>query len=159
MHINLELPFAYNFLLFSPHVPVAQNLQNIIQDQIQSLSSGAVARSSSTSPPVGQTSGSAAGLPAPLPTADASSGLAQHGLTTTAATGAAVGAPSMNSNAQAALMILLTAQMQAQTGKTGETNLLQNPQVQLFSTVSVSVPFQLNSLFFPFRLSTCCRTW
>ena len=131
----------YDYLLF----PVAQNLQNIIQEQIQNLSSGTsmlpamaastvptastVASSSSTTsmvptstvapraPPQAQPSYSVVPGSITAPTAAP---------TATSAAAAASAASTLNSNAQAALMILLTAQMQSQSG---EPSLLQNPQV------------------------------
>lgn len=82
-------------------IPVAQNLQNIIQEQIHSLSSGST--------------------PDSQPEAQQQQQQQQAPPTMVVAT------PTLNSNAQAALMILLTAQMQS--SQTGESSLLQNPQV------------------------------
>eukprot|EP00095_Tigriopus_kingsejongensis_P002316 snap_masked-scaffold347_size200506-processed-gene-0.11 protein:Tk02316 transcript:snap_masked-scaffold347_size200506-processed-gene-0.11-mRNA-1 annotation:"ribonucleoprotein ptb-binding 1-like isoform x2" len=81
----------------------AQNLQNIIQDQISSLSSG---RSL---------------LPGTIENVASEAATIQMSSPTMVSA-----TPSLNSNAQAALMILLTAQMESQTG---ESSILQNPQV------------------------------
>ncbi|TRY74489.1 hypothetical protein TCAL_15657 [Tigriopus californicus] len=80
----------------------AQNLQNIIQDQISSLSSG---RSL---------------LPGTIEAVSPEPSVQMNTPTMVSAT------PTLNGNAQAALMILLTAQMESQAG---ESSILQNPQV------------------------------
>ena len=141
---------------FRPHFlccifAVAQNLQNIIQEQIQTLSTGtstsnaavsasaAVLTTSASSNSTVTTSNASSSI-SNRPTAAASSttnGLL-YGVPPPPPPAAPVTAPtassttpiqsssSINSNAQAALMILLTAQMQSQSG---EPSLLQNPQV------------------------------
>jgi hypothetical protein len=83
--------------------PVAQNLQSIIQDQIRTLSSGPTVMVSADDEKEARLQ------------RNASAGL-------TAETANAT----VSNNAQAALMILLTAQMQSQTG---EASLLQDDQV------------------------------
>ncbi len=101
----IHLSVVRTFLLFT----VAQNLQTIIQDQIQSLSSG---RPSPSRQECVSSSGATTGVAKTTPSAP---------------NVALASTPAANSNAQAALMILLTAQMQSQTG--GDASLLQNPQV------------------------------
>ena len=123
---------------------VAQNLQNIIQEQIQTLSTGgsstaaALTTSASSSTVVTTSNASASTIssrantsstttngllygvppPPPPPTATATAPAPASASTTSAAIPSST---SINSNAQAALMILLTAQT--------EPSLLQNPQV------------------------------
>jgi hypothetical protein len=101
---------------------VAENLQNIIQEQIRSLSSGHHSSGSnnrdreykeSGNPKSGKQQAQQSVMQHPAP---------QSAPTTTLI----AAAPTLNANAQAALMILLTAQMQSQTG---EASILQNPQV------------------------------
>ena len=152
------------------HFAVAQNLQNIIQEQIQTLSSGTtllptVAASSGVSaPPTASTVTSVASSMAsnginvnrpgstantvttssmlyrvPPPATSMSTSMAPStapvmqaqaalptGVAGTVAPPAQQAPASISSNAQAALMILLTAQMQSQSG---EPSVLQNPQV------------------------------
>ena len=152
------------------HFTVAQNLQNIIQEQIQTLSSGTtllptVAASSGVSaPPTASTVTSVASSMAsnginvnrpgstantvttssmlyrvPPPATSMSTSMAPStapvmqaqaalptGVAGTVAPPAQQAPASISSNAQAALMILLTAQMQSQSG---EPSVLQNPQV------------------------------
>ncbi|CAB4069220.1 unnamed protein product [Lepeophtheirus salmonis] len=86
----------------------AQNLQNIIQEQIVSISSGGV---SSTHNNERNSSSEVVVMPGRQQTPP------PHVVPVN---------PNLNANAQAALMILLTAQMQSETG---EVSLLQNPQV------------------------------
>ena len=137
---------------------VAQNLQNIIQEQIQTLSTGTstAAAPAAAANPVLTTSANSSN--STITTSNASSSISNRPTAATVAVSSttngllygappppppaaatapnpAVAAPSttsiqssssINSNAQAALMILLTAQMQSQSG---EPSLLQNPQV------------------------------
>ena len=127
----------YDYLLF----PVAQNLQNIIQEQIQNLSSGTSmlpAMAASTVPTASTVSSTSTSMvptstggPRAPPQAQPSYSVVPGSITAPTATptvtsAAASAASTLNSNAQAALMILLTAQMQSQSG---EPSLLQNPQV------------------------------
>ena len=143
---------------FRPHFlccifAVAQNLQNIIQEQIQTLSTGtstsnaaasasaAVLTTSASSNSTVTTSNASSsisnrptaaassttngllyGVPPPPPPAAPTAVTAPTASSTTPIQSSS----SINSNAQAALMILLTAQMQSQSG---EPSLLQNPQV------------------------------
>ena len=122
---------------------VAQNLQNIIQEQIQSLSSGTSLLPNLASTVTSTSTSTTAVEAVAVPNASASSvnsrpttysvvptaasmatASAQHGQPTASVVTASNS--NLNSNAQAALMILLTAQMQSQSG---EPSLLQNPQV------------------------------
>lgn len=101
-------------------LPVAQSLQNIIWTQIQALQSGGEngkKSSVSSAPPAKNkpSSGNLPGAPAPISMVP-SSGSAS------AATGPVA------DNAQAALVILLAAQMQAQMGS-NHPSLLGNPQM------------------------------
>ncbi len=113
---------------------VAENLQNIIQEQIRSLSSGQSLmtpssgsggrepkenlKSVKTSHPAQQMSHQ--------PPQQQQQQQQQQPAHPSATTAVVAAAPTLNANAQAALMILLTAQMQSQTG---EASILQNPQV------------------------------
>ena len=152
------------------HFTVAQNLQNIIQEQIQTLSSGTTllptvaASSGVAAPPTASTVTSVASSTAsnginvnrpgstantvttssmlyrvPPPATSMSTSVAPStapvmqaqaalptGVAGTVAPPAQQAPASISSNAQAALMILLTAQMQSQSG---EPSVLQNPQV------------------------------
>jgi hypothetical protein len=120
--------FLYKNAFF---ISVAENLQNIIQEQIRSLSSGQSLitpssgsggrelkeNSKSVKPPH-----SAQQMSHQPPQQQQQQQQPAH----PAATTVVAAAPTLNANAQAALMILLTAQMQSQTG---EASILQNPQV------------------------------
>lgn len=115
---------------------VAQNLQNIIQEQIQTLSSGAIlpsAAAASTPASNAQSSGTVTNVsssivnrPVSTSTAVSTASNLMYPTTTTSSSSTAAASASLSSNAQAALMILLTAQMQSQSG---QPSVLQNPQV------------------------------
>lgn len=118
--------------LFFIIITVAQNLQNIITEQIQTLSSGtASAFSSATNAAVS----SSAPTSSASSVTNVSSSIVNRPAAAVVSTTTAYGtqqqqqpqqSSSLSSNAQAALMILLTAQMQSQSG---EPSVLQNPQV------------------------------
>jgi hypothetical protein len=113
------------FLLIS----VADNLQNIIQEQIRSLSSGQPHHATTANRDYKENSGAAPKSAKPqMPHQQQ-----QHAGPPATMVAAA---PTLNANAQAALMILLTAQMQSQTG---ETSILQNPQVMILLNSSRKV--------------------
>jgi hypothetical protein len=101
-------------------LPVAQSLQNIIWTQIQALQSGGEngKKSSVSSAPPAKNKPSGGNLPgAPAPIS-----MVPNSGSASAATGPAA------DNAQAALVILLAAQMQAQMGS-NHPSLLGNPQM------------------------------
>jgi hypothetical protein len=153
--ISARSSLLYTNELLPTLFAVAQNLQNIIQDQIQSLSSGTSVLPSVIGTSNSQELSSAMSRPPPpppqqqqqqhhhhhqhqhpppppatmiygMPQVSSLVSTAPPVSTMTTSTSSASSASTLNSNAQAALMILLTAQMQSQTG---EPSLLQNPQV------------------------------
>ena len=131
-----KLCLASSFVRFSRcfnfQFPVAENLQNIIQEQIRSLSSGPSLHSpasNSRDQKDGSKSGTQLAASQPQQPHQQQQSVVPIAVPVSAASGpttVVAAAPTLNANAQAALMILLTAQMQSQTG---EASILQNPQV------------------------------
>ena len=124
-------PTNLTFLSILFIISVANNLQNIIQEQIQTLSSGQASTALSDSNSITSSSTTAADSAADATSSGESTNLATLIPTSTPGSGPTPtlvqATPTLNSNAQAALAILLTAQMQSRTGQ--EASILQNPQI------------------------------